>query len=264
MYSRITSTKSRPFRVTTFCTSLTNSTSLLPQSYNCRYYGSRRLLETLLLWLQKHTDLREYDFGHPPGFILQPKLANVAYACSWGLPRINVTISVSWKIYKRVWSTSYCVFFLHGLNTKPINRKRQKQKQTQQQQEVITQRNKWVTFTYFSSLVRRVTNLFRRTRLRIVFRGTNTIQQQLNTAKHAGDDPSGIYKLKCSTCNKVYVGQSGWTIGVRLKEHIRYIKSNNFTSTYAIHILENKHESNVKCIQYDVRHNLVLDGILVY
>ena len=25
-----------------------------------------------------------------------------------------------------------------------------------------------------------------------------------------------------------------------------------------------KHRSNVKCIQYDVKHNLVLDGILVY
>jgi hypothetical protein len=37
-----------------------------------------------------------------------------------------------------------------------------------------------------------VTNLFRWTRLRIAFRATNTIQQQLNTAKYTRDDPSGI------------------------------------------------------------------------
>jgi len=59
---------------------------------------------------------------------------------------------------------------LYDLKTKIINRKRQRQKQTQQQQEIITPRDKWVTFMYFSPLARRVTNLFRRTRLRITFR----------------------------------------------------------------------------------------------
>jgi len=52
--------------------------------------------------------------------------------------------------------------------------------------------------------------------------------------------------LKCNTCYKVYVGQSGGTIGFRFKEHIRYIKSNNSTSAYAAHILENRHEYGTK------------------
>jgi len=52
--------------------------------------------------------------------------------------------------------------------------------------------------------------------------------------------------LKCNTCNKVYVGQSGRTISVRFKEHIRYIRSNNSTSAYATHILENWHEYGTK------------------
>jgi len=50
--------------------------------------------------------------------------------------------------------------------------------------------------------------------LKIAFRATNTIQQQLNT-KQTHDDPSGIYELKCKTCNKVYVGQSGRAIAIR-------------------------------------------------
>jgi len=74
----------------------------------------------------------------------------------------------------------------------------------------------------------------------IAFRATNTIQQQL-----AGD-PSGIYKLKYNKCNKVFVGQSGRAIGIRFKEHIRYIRSNNSTSPYATHILENRHEYRMK------------------
>jgi hypothetical protein len=49
-------------------------------------------------------------------------------------------------------------------------------------------------------------------------------------------------KLKCNTCNGVYVGQSHRAINVRYKEHIRYIRTNNPKSVYATHILENRHE----------------------
>ena len=54
--------------------------------------------------------------------------------------------------------------------------------------------------------------------------------------------PSGIYKIKCNTCNKVYIGQTDEGIITRYKEHIRYIKSNNPQSAYAIHILHNRQE----------------------
>jgi hypothetical protein len=56
-------------------------------------------------------------------------------------------------------SNNFLTSMLQGLKTILINRKRQKQ--TQQQQEIITPQDKWVTFTYFSPLVRWVTNLFR-------------------------------------------------------------------------------------------------------
>jgi hypothetical protein len=88
-------------------------------------------------------------------------------------------------------------------------RLKKKQERTQQQQhEATITRNKWIAFTYFSLLVRRITNLFKQTKLKIAFRATNTIQQQL-AGKQSHADPSGIYKLKCNTCNKVYVEQSG-------------------------------------------------------
>jgi hypothetical protein len=75
----------------------------------------------------------------------------------------------------------------------------------------------------------------------VAFRATNAIQQQLNE-KQTYKDPSGIYKLKCNTCNGAYVGQSGRAINVRYKEHIRYIRTNNPKSAYATHILDNRHE----------------------
>jgi hypothetical protein len=80
--------------------------------------------------------------------------------------------------------------------------------------------------------------------MKIAFRATNTIQQLSGKQFHA--DPSGIYKLQCNTCNKVYVGQSGRAISVRFKEHIRYVRSNNSSSAYATRILENRHEYGTK------------------
>ena len=108
----------------------------------------------------------------------------------------------------------------------------------------MTQTNrKWITFTYYSPLTRKATNLFKRTNLNIAFRTTNTIHvhQQLSH-KPSNINPSGVYELKCNTYNKAYIGQSGRSITIRHKEHIRYIRTNNPTSACAMHILDNRHE----------------------
>ena len=42
------------------------------------------------------------------------------------------------------------------------------------------------------------------------------------------------------------MGQCGRTINIRFKEPVRYIRSNNSTSAYAAHILENTHECGMK------------------
>ena len=62
------------------------------------------------------------------------------------------------------------------------------------------------------------------------------------TEKPTNKNPSGIYKLKCNTCSNVYVGQSGISLNIRHKEHIRCIRTNNPLSAYALHILQNRHE----------------------
>ena len=94
---------------------------------------------------------------------------------------------------------------------------------------------------YHSPIIRRVTNLFNNTEIRIAFKATHTIYQQL-AEKTQNKNASGIYEVKCKTCNKKYVGQFGRPITTRHKEHIRYIRSNNTTSAYTAHILNNRHE----------------------
>ena len=48
------------------------------------------------------------------------------------------------------------------------------------------------TTIYYSQLVRRINNLFKQTDVKISVQATNTIQQQLNTAKHRHNDSSRI------------------------------------------------------------------------
>jgi hypothetical protein len=53
---------------------------------------------------------------------------------------------------------------------------------------------------------------------------------------------SGIHKFKCKTCNNSYVGQTGRSIGIRYREHTRYVTTNNPTSAYELDKLNYKYE----------------------
>jgi hypothetical protein len=136
------------------------------------------------------------------------------------------------------WKTILTIARNNGFPTHTIHSlmKKLKIKKQQQQQKPLNpmaQHNrKWVVFTYHSPLVRKVTNLFKQSNLRIALRATNTTYQQL-TEKPTQNNPSGIYKLKCNNCNKAYIGQSDRSIAVRHKEHARYIRTNSPTSAYA-------------------------------
>jgi uncharacterized protein (UPF0335 family) len=151
-----------------------------------------------------------------------------------------ITVPITDKSKQDEWETILAIAKNNGYPTSMIRNLKtrltiRKQNQKRQQEEETISRRKWVTFTHFSPLIRLVTNLFKQTNLKVAFRTTNTIQQQL-TEKQTYKDPSGMYKLKCNTCNGVYVGQSGRAINVRYKEHIRYIRTNNPKSAYATHI----------------------------
>jgi len=105
--------------------------------------------------------------------------------------------------------------------------------------------NKWATFTYHSSKVRKITNLFKHTDIKIAFKSTNTLQQLTKPKTHnitQDHDKSGIYKLTGQACNRAYIGQTGRNLTLRYREHIRYIENNDPHSAYALHILQNIHE----------------------
>jgi hypothetical protein len=63
--------------------------------------------------------------------------------------------------------------------------------------------------------------------------------------KHKEQDKyqnSGIYNIRYLACNKTYVGQTRRSLKLRFREHVRYIKTNNPQSAYALHVLNHCHQ----------------------
>ena len=117
------------------------------------------------------------------------------------------------------------------------------QKRIQKFPTTITQqtKKKWVKFSYHSPLIRKITNLFKRTNLNIALHATKTTQKHLAYITHkTSTNCSGIHKP--NTCKNSYAGQSGRSIPTKHKEHTRYIRTNKPTSAYALYVLNNRHE----------------------
>jgi hypothetical protein len=129
---------------------------------------------------------------------------------------------------------------IEKLNKKITNKNNNKTNNTQTQQN----NQKWVTFEHHNPIIRKITNIFRNTNLNITYRVSNTAQNLLKPHKRDNDTyaNSGIYSIKCNTCNKRYIGQTGRSLKTRFVEHCRYRKTNGPKSAYALHILNNSHE----------------------
>ena len=109
----------------------------------------------------------------------------------------------------------------------------------------MNKNKKWATFTYISPHIRKITNLFRNTNVKIVCRCQNTIGNQIKPPKDNDTSPHnkrGIYQLTCNTWKLAYVGQTSCSLKIHFQEHIRYIRSNNPQLAFALHILQNQHE----------------------
>jgi hypothetical protein len=82
---------------------------------------------------------------------------------------------------------------------------------------------KWMTFTYVSPQIRKITNLFKHTKVKIAFKCNNKIPQIMKPNTNNSTpyyNRSGIYKLTCNTCKLAYIGQSRQSLKLRFQEHI--------------------------------------------
>jgi hypothetical protein len=122
---------------------------------------------------------------------------------------------------------------------------------------------KWVTFTYTGNYIRKITKLFKDTNLKVAFKTTTTVGKQLSDNCTTNTyEQSGIYKMTCQRCHKVYVGQTGRNLIIRYKEHIRNIRFNKDELAFAQHILDQGHqygpmEQIMELIEYARKGNIM-------
>jgi hypothetical protein len=117
------------------------------------------------------------------------------------LPIIKQAKQQEWKIVLAIAQNNWFPLqIIHNLKMKHM---------AKIQKLPTTTTKKWVTFSYHSPLIRKITNLFKHTNLNIALCATNTIHQQLaHKIVKTSTNSSRIYKLKCNTCSNSYVGQS--------------------------------------------------------
>jgi hypothetical protein len=110
-------------------------------------------------------------------------------------------------------------------------------------------RNKYAVFTYTDPAIRMITKVFKNTEVKVAFNTKNTLKNRLRSKNATPNklETSGIYRLNCGECPKVYIGQTGRTFRTRFKEHIREIKYNGENSKFALHIQNTGH----KCANID-------------
>ena len=76
--------------------------------------------------------------------------------------------------------------------------------------------------------------------INIVFKNTCTLKSLL--IKNSPNQGAGcIYQVPCSQCNKVYLGQSGKELTVRLKQHKYNVRTGNMSSALFVHMNEFNH-----------------------
>jgi hypothetical protein len=147
---------------------------------------------------------------------------------------------------KREWSTILHFAQQNGFPPTVIHKLRhQIEHKTKHTTPHDSKSKKWATFTYISPQIRKVTNIFRNTNIRIAYKCHSTIANPIKPpTDHHTPLPSKweIYQLTCNTCNLSYVGQTRRALNICFQEHIRYIRYNNPQSAYALQILQTQNE----------------------
>lgn len=110
------------------------------------------------------------------------------------------------------------------------------------------QEQKFASITYLSTTTRKVTSACKKLNLKIAYKTNNTIGRWIKNYKDKIDvkNKAGVYKLICGSCNKCYIGKTNRTFDIRIKEHLRAFNNKKTTSTYAEHLLQEKHVPNPK------------------
>ena len=99
------------------------------------------------------------------------------------------------------------------------------------------------TITYTGKLTQHVGKHLKKHNIKIAYRTNNKLGKLIknNKNKTKKEQKCGVYKLKCGSCAKIYIGQTGRSFEKRIKEHKTSFNKKYTNSHYALHLNNEKH-----------------------
>lgn len=97
---------------------------------------------------------------------------------------------------------------------------------------------------YAPIITDKLKSIFNEHDMSIVFKSNNKMCDLLGSTKDKREslEQSGIYRIKCSECDAVYIGQTKRSVEIRFKEHFKAIETKHaYKSAFAAHAIESKH-----------------------
>jgi len=99
---------------------------------------------------------------------------------------------------------------------------------------------KRVALPYIGNVTTRIAHAIRsRSEIEVCFKPCNKLSTMLSNNKQKPPDQVGIYRLPCKVCPKIYVGETGRSMQIRIREHLADIRKKKTTSGPYDHILHN-------------------------
>ena len=111
------------------------------------------------------------------------------------------------------------------------------------------------SLTYIGSHTRKIIKCFNKYGLGIAIKKCETVFDKIrnkNIEKIPVLQKSGIYKLKCKDCNKVYLGETGRKFVCRLSDHKCGEGNRTTNSLYARHFIEDNHKFGNPLEDYEI------------
>lgn len=162
------------------------------------------------------------------------------------------TLPLSIEHYKREYEYIKNVADVNGYSEKMVDdiikshAKKAKRKNMSTHFDVSNNENKKVrvSMCYAPIITNKLKPIFNEHDMLIVYKNNNKLSDLLGSTKDKRENlkQSGIYRIKCSDCDKVYIGQTKRTVEARFKEHLASIKKKEtYRSAFAAHAVENIH-----------------------
>jgi hypothetical protein len=105
-------------------------------------------------------------------------------------------------------------------------------------------KTRWIRTPFLGRLSGKLARIFKTYNLRPAYYSINRMRDIFPTAKDPTPltDKSGVYKLQCSSCPTVYIGQTGRKLKDRVAEHEKaFLNKTPERSNFAAHLIDSDH-----------------------